>query len=288
MKFNEFENIINQVIYVSATPSAYEDEKSDGNVIEQIIRPTGLLDPEIKIHPSKGQIDHLIGEIKSCIKRNERILITTLTKKSAENLSEYLEEVNIKAKYLHYDIDTIDRVKILRGLRMKDFDVLVGINLLREGLDMPEVSLVAVVDADKEGFLRSRSTLLQVAGRAARNINGRVIFYADKITNSIKSVIEETQRRRQLQIDYNNKNGIIPKTILKSIDDIKLSTAVADERDDYFDIDQNKISEIEIENIEDIEALENLKKKMFKFARDLQFEKAALLRDKISEIENKL
>ncbi|MED5475923.1 MAG: excinuclease ABC subunit UvrB [Candidatus Neomarinimicrobiota bacterium] len=288
MKFNEFENIINQVIYVSATPSAYEDEKSDGNVIEQIIRPTGLLDPEIKIHPSKGQIDHLIGEIKSCIKRNERILITTLTKKSAENLSEYLEEVNIKAKYLHYDIDTIDRVKILRGLRMKDFDVLVGINLLREGLDMPEVSLVAVVDADKEGFLRSRSTLLQVAGRAARNINGRVIFYADKITNSIKSVIEETQRRRQLQIDHNNKNGIIPKTILKSIDDIKLSTAVADERDDYFDIDQNKISEIEIENIEDIEALENLKKKMFKFARDLQFEKAALLRDKISEIENKL
>ena len=288
MKFNEFENIINQVIYVSATPSAYEDEKSDGNVIEQIIRPTGLLDPEIKIHPSKGQIDHLIGEIKSCIKRDERILITTLTKKSAENLSEYLEEVNIKAKYLHYDIDTIDRVKILRGLRMKDFDVLVGINLLREGLDMPEVSLVAVVDADKEGFLRSRSTLLQVAGRAARNINGRVIFYADKITNSIKSVIEETQRRRQLQIDHNNKNGIIPKTILKSIDDIKLSTAVADERDDYFDIDQNKISEIEIENIEDIEALENLKKKMFKFARDLQFEKAALLRDKISEIENKL
>ncbi len=288
MKFNEFENIINQVIYVSATPSAYEDEKSDGNVIEQIIRPTGLLDPEIKIHPSKGQIDHLIGEIKSCIKRNERILITTLTKKSAENLSEYLEEVNIKAKYLHYDIDTIDRVKILRGLRMKDFDVLVGINLLREGLDMPEVSLVAVVDADKEGFLRSRSTLLQVAGRAARNINGRVIFYADKITNSIRSVIEETQRRRQLQIDHNNKNGIIPKTILKSIDDIKLSTAVADERDDYFDIDQNKISELEIENIEDIETLENLKKKMFKFARDLQFEKAALLRDKISEIENKL
>jgi len=288
MKFNEFENIINQVIYVSATPSAYEDEKSDGNVIEQIIRPTGLLDPEIKIHPSKGQIDHLIGEIKSCIKRNERILITTLTKKSAENLSEYLEEVNIKAKYLHYDIDTIDRVKILRGLRMKDFDVLVGINLLREGLDMPEVSLVAVVDADKEGFLRSRSTLLQVAGRAARNINGRVIFYADKITNSIRSVIEETQRRRQLQIDHNNKNGIIPKTILKSIDDIKLSTAVADERDDYFDIDQNKISEVEIENIEDIETLENLKKKMFKFARDLQFEKAALLRDKISEIENKL
>ena len=288
MKFNEFENIINQVIYVSATPSAYEDEKSDGNVIEQIIRPTGLLDPEIKIHPSKGQIDHLIGEIKSCIKRNERILITTLTKKSAENLSEYLEEVNIKAKYLHYGIDTIDRVKILRGLRMKDFDVLVGINLLREGLDMPEVSLVAVVDADKEGFLRSRSTLLQVAGRAARNINGRVIFYADKITNSIRSVIEETQRRRQLQIDHNNKNGIIPKTILKSIDDIKLSTAVADERDDYFDIDQNKISEVEIENIEDIETLENLKKKMFKFARDLQFEKAALLRDKISEIENKL
>ena len=163
-------------------------------------------------------------------------------KKSAENLSEYLEEVNIKAKYLHYDIDTIDRVKILRGLRMKDFDVLVGINLLREGLDMPEVSLVAVVDADKEGFLRSRSTLLQVAGRAARNINGRVIFYADKITNSIKSVIEETQRRRQLQIDYNSENGIIPKTILKSIDDIKLSTAVADERDDYFEIDQNKIN----------------------------------------------
>ena len=288
MKFDEFENVVNQVIYVSATPADYEDKKSDGNVIEQIIRPTGLLDPPIEIHPSKGQIDHLISEIKSRISNNERILITTLTKRSAEDLSEYLQEVNIKAKYLHYGIDTIDRVKILRGLRLKEFDVLVGINLLREGLDLPEVSLVAVIDADKEGFLRSRSSLLQVSGRAARNINGKVIFYADRVTKSIKSVLNETERRRKVQIQYNKKKNITPKTIFKSIEDIKLSTAVADERNDYFEANPKEIQELKMDNIEDLEALENLKKKMFKYARDLQFEKAALIRDNITEIEERL
>tara|TARA_S200000501_G_C20867068_1_gene762422 strand:+ start:3030 stop:5018 length:1989 start_codon:yes stop_codon:yes gene_type:complete len=288
MKFNEFEKAVNQVVYVSATPGNYEDEKSDGHVIEQIIRPTGLLDPPIEIYESKGQIDHLISEIKFRISNNERILITTLTKRSAEDLSEYLEEVNISAKYLHYDIDTIDRVKILRGLRLKEFDVLVGINLLREGLDIPEVSLVAVLDADKEGFLRSRSSLLQVAGRAARNINGKVIFYADRITKSMKNVIDETERRRKIQMEHNKKFGITPETVIKSIEDIKLSTAVADERNDYYEAIPEEMPELKIDNIEDIEALEKIKKKMFKYARDMQFEKAALLRDKIKEIEERL
>ncbi len=288
MKFDEFEEAVNQVVYVSATPGDYEDEKSDGHVIEQIIRPTGLLDPPIEIHPSKGQIDHLIGEIKSRISNNERILITTLTKRSAEDLSEYLEEVNIRAKYLHYDIDTIDRVKILRGLRLKEFDVLVGINLLREGLDLPEVSLVAVIDADKEGFLRSRSSLLQVSGRAARNVNGKVIFYADRVTKSMQAVMDETERRRKIQMEHNEKQGITPETVYKSVEDIKLSTAVADERNDYYEASPEEMPELKIDNVEDLEALESLKKKMFKYARDLQFEKAAMVRDKITEIEERL
>ena len=288
MKFNEFEETVNQLVFVSATPGEYEYIKSDGHVIEQIIRPTGLLDPPIEIHPSTGQIDYLISEIKSRIAVSERVLVTTLTKKSAEDLSEYLEEVNIKAKYLHYGIDTIERVKILRGLRLKEFDVLVGINLLREGLDLPEVSLVAVIDADKEGFLRSRSSLLQVSGRAARNVNGKVIFFADKITKSIQAVIDETGRRRKLQHEYNQKEGINPATIYKSVDDIKLTTSVADEKNDYYDASPEEMPELKLDNMEDLEAIESLKKKMFKYARNLQFEKAAMVRDKLTEIEERL
>ncbi len=288
MKFDEFENAVNQVIFVSATPGQHEEDRSDGRIVEQIIRPTGLLDPPVEIHPSNGQIDHLIEQIRICTDRDERVLVTTLTKRSAEDLSEYLEEVNIRAKYLHYDIDTIERVQIMRGLRLKEFDVLVGINLLREGLDLPEVSLVAVLDADKEGFLRSRSSLLQVSGRAARNINGRVIFYADKITGSMQAVLDETGRRRKIQKEHNDKHQITPKTIYKSVDDIRITTAVADERNDYFEANPEDMPELNLSNMEDLEALETLKKKMFKYARDLQFEKAALVRDEISRIEKRL
>ena len=288
MKFDEFENAVNQVIFVSATPGQHEEDRSDGRIVEQIIRPTGLLDPPVEIHPSNGQIDHLIEQIRICTDRDERVLVTTLTKRSAEDLSEYLEEVNIRAKYLHYDIDTIERVQIMRGLRLKEFDVLVGINLLREGLDLPEVSLVAVLDADKEGFLRSRSSLLQVSGRAARNINGRVIFYADKITGSMQAVLDETGRRRKIQKEHNEKHQITPKTIYKSVDDIRITTAVADERNDYFEANPEDMPELNLGNMEDLEALETLKKKMFKYARDLQFEKAALVRDEISRIEKRL
>lgn len=288
MKFDEFEHAVNQVIFVSATPGKHEDEKSDGRVVEQIIRPTGLLDPPIEVHPSHGQIDHLIEQIRICTAREERVLVTTLTKRSAEDLSEYLEELNIRAKYLHYDIDTIERVQIMRGLRLREFDVLVGINLLREGLDLPEVSLVAVLDADKEGFLRSRSSLLQVSGRAARNINGKVIFYADKITGSMQLVIDETNRRREIQNEHNDQNNITPETIYKSVDEIRITTAVADERNDYYEAKPEDMPELNLDNMEDVEALETLKKKMFKYARELQFEKAALVRDEIAHIEKRL
>ena len=288
MKFNEFINSINQMISVSATPSEWELIKSKGEYIEQIIRPTGLIDPKIKVKNTKGQIDHLISECKKCINRKERVLITTLTKRMAEDLTDYLNGVNINAEYLHSEIDSIKRVQILRSLRLGNFDVLVGINLLREGLDMPEVSLVLVLDADKEGFLRSKSSLMQVAGRAARNINGKVIFYGDKITESMKFVIDETNRRRKLQKEHNKKNKITPKTIYKSIDEIRLSTTVADENTFSKNNKELVMPEITIDNMEDQELLEFLQKKMLLYARDLQFEKAAIVRDKMSELEKKL
>ncbi len=285
MKFEDFEKRVNQIIYVSATPADYELEKTKGVIVEQIIRPTGLLDPDIIVKPSKGQIDDLIGEVKTVIARNERVLITTLTKRMAEDLTEYLMGVNIASRYIHHKTETIERIKILRSLRLAEFDVLVGINLLREGLDLPEVSKVIVLDADKEGFLRSKSSLMQVAGRAARNVHGSVIFYADRITRSMKYVMDETSRRRQVQTEYNKTHGITPETIYKSLEDIKLSTAVADEKQDYvpsekFDPNQANLAEMEVEEI-----LEELKRKMLKCARELQFEEAAILRDRISEIE---
>ena len=287
MKFDEFEKEVNQVVFVSATPGVYELEKMDGVIIEQIIRPTGLIDPEIILRKSKGQIDDLLGEIRKVVERSERVLITTLTKRMAEDLTDYLKGVNIRCEYLHSDINTIERVKILRGLRIHNFDVLVGINLLREGLDLPEVSLVVVLDADKEGFLRSRSSLIQVSGRAARNVNGKVILYADKITDSIQYLVDETARRRKLQLEYNKQNDIIPKTINKSIEEIKLSTAVADETmEDY--VDKIIIDDSTLDGMESKEMLESLNRKMLKYARDLQFENAALLRDKIKEIEESI
>jgi excinuclease ABC subunit B len=243
------------------------------------------MDPQIIIRKSKGQIDNLIGEIRKVVSRDERVLITTLTKRMAEDLTDYLKGVNIRSEYLHSDIDTIERVRILRGLRMNVFDVLVGINLLREGLDLPEVSLVIVLDADKEGFLRSRSSLIQVSGRAARNVNAKVILYGDKITDSMQYLIDETDRRRKLQTEYNIKNNIQPKTIYKSLEEIKLSTAVADESGDKYGEEKVVIDDSTLDGMESKDTLDRLKRKMLKCARDLQFEQAALLRDKIREIE---
>tara|TARA_Y100000389_G_scaffold120404_2_gene117740 strand:+ start:285 stop:2288 length:2004 start_codon:yes stop_codon:yes gene_type:complete len=286
MKFDEFEEKINQVIYVSATPSDYELLLSDQNIVKQIIRPTGLLDPEIQVHKTKGQIDFLIESIKLVVKRNERVLITTITKKSAEDLTDYLNSMGLKCQYLHSDIDSIERVKILRELRLKHFDVLIGINLLREGLDLPEVSLVAVIDADKQGFLRSKSSLMQVAGRAARNINGKVILFGDRITDAMKYLIDETNKRRKIQNDYNLENNITPKTILKNIDEIRLSTVVAD--NEMEEIINDDI-DIQIKNLDAIEIkdkVEDIKRKMLNYAKDLQFEKAALLRDQLEKLEN--
>lgn len=285
MKFEEFAATVPQLVYVSATPGEYELEKTGGEIVEQIIRPTGLLDPEIIVIPTEGQIDDLIGQIKKVIARNELVLVTTLTIRMAEDLTDYLQGVNIAARYMHNKTETIERVKILRSLRMCDFDVLVGINLLREGLDLPEVALVAVLDADKEGFLRSKSSLMQVAGRTARNVNGKVLFYGDKITASMKYVIDETNRRREVQQAYNEKHGVVPKTIYKSVEEIKLSTAVADEQHEYVSKENLDELEIDLDTIEIQDAIQSLKRKMMKCARELQFEQAALLRDKITELE---
>jgi excinuclease ABC subunit B len=285
MKFEEFDESINQLIYVSATPSDYELEKCGGVIVEQVLRPTGLLDPKIVLRPTKGQIDNLIGEVRKVVAKNERVLITTLTKRMAEDLTDYLKGVNIRAEYMHSDIKTIERVSILRGLRMQEFDVLVGINLLREGLDLPEVSLVIVLDADKEGFLRSKSSLLQVSGRAARNVNGRVILYGDKITASMQNLIDETDRRLIIQSEYNKKNGITPKTIYKSVDEIKLTTAVADAKGEYIVEEKLNIDVSTLDGMETKEILERLKRKMQKCAKDLQFEQAAILRDEIEKIK---
>ncbi len=283
MKFEEFENSIKQAVYVSATPSEYEVQKSEGMIVEQIIRPTGLLDPPIEIVKTKGQIDHLISEINMTVDRKERVLITTLTKKMAEELSDYLKNFGIKVEYLHSEIDTIERVKIIRSLRKGDFDVLVGINLLREGLDIPEVALVAVIDADKEGFLRSKTSLMQVAGRAARNINGKVVLYADKLTDSIKYLIKETKRRRKIQKAFNVKNKITPQSIVKSLEEINLSTRVADEKGEEFK--DESAADLNFDNIETVDALKMLKKNMLKASKNLQFEEAARLRDKIKELQ---
>ena len=289
LKFEEFNKIINKVVYVSATPAEYELTKTKGEFVEQVIRPTGLLDPEVTVVPTDGQIDYLIEEIKKVVKNKERILVTTLTKRMAEDLTDYLKGVGIRCEYMHSEIDTIQRVKIIRSLRMNDFDVLVGINLLREGLDLPEVSLIMVLDADKQGFLRSKSSLIQVAGRAARNINGRVILFGDQITEAMQHLIDETNRRRSIQEKYNHVNNIIPKTILKTTDQISLSTSVADEREDEMikAIDSKDIN-INFENIDKVEmddVVRSLEEKMKRAAKEMKFEVAAIYRDKIHEIK---
>src|SRR6185503_6961834 len=230
LQFGEFERLVNQSIFVSATPAEYELQKTQGVIVEQIIRPTGLVDPELIIKPVQGQVDDLLEEIRIRVERRERVLVTTLTKRMSEDLTDYLTEAGVKVRYLHSDIDALQRVEILRGLRLGAFDVLVGINLLREGLDLPEVSLVAVCDADKEGFLRSERSLIQTAGRAARHVSGRVIFYADSITDSMRRAMDETNRRRKLQLAYNEEHGIVPRGIIKSLNEVALATSIADAR----------------------------------------------------------
>ena len=287
LKFPEFENMIHQVVFVSATPADYELEKCQGVIVEQIIRPTGLLDPEISVKPSRHQIDDLIDEIAAVTERKERVLVTTLTKRMSEDLSEYLRGLGLKVRYLHSEIKALDRVGILRDLRLGNFDVLVGINLLREGLDLPEVSLVAILDADKEGFLRSARSLMQVSGRAARNINGKVIFYADEVTESMRKVIEEVGRRRQVQHDFNIANNIQPRTIYKSVEEVMLSTAVADVKPIAMQADGSSgqsDSDRYRTKMDTADLIELLRREMLTAAENLEFEKAAELRDEIARL----
>ncbi len=287
LKFDEFMQKMNQVIFVSATPSAYEIKQSGGEVVDQVIRPTGLMDPEIEVRPTKGQIDDLLEEINSRVEKKERVLVLTLTKRMAEDLTDYFQNLNIRAQYLHSEIDSLERVDILRDLRLSEFDVLVGINLLREGLDLPEVSLVAIMDADKEGFLRSEVSLLQIAGRAARNIHGKVIFYADSVTRSMRNTMDETGRRRTKQLDYNREHGIVPKTIYKSVDEIMRTTSVADIRGKYKT--KKEVREFDyMDKFTGLQLIEQLEKEMKNAAENLEFEKAARLRDDIKQLKGKL
>ncbi|CCZ18134.1 uvrABC system protein B [Clostridium sp. CAG:780] len=278
LTFEEFEERINQVVFVSATPADYEKEHSKGNVVEQIIRPTGLLDPEIEVKPVENQIDDLIEQIHDRVNKGERVLVTTLTKKMAEDLTSYLSELDIKVKYMHSDIKALERMDIIRNLRLGEFDVLVGINLLREGLDIPEVSLVAILDADKEGFLRSERSLIQTIGRAARNTNGKVIMYADELTDSMDKAISETNRRRKIQMQYNKEHGITPQTIKKDVRDSIRATIVAETSEKY-ELEENASVE---------EIINKLTEEMLKHAEKMEFEEAAKLRDKIKELEKSI
>ena len=288
MKIEEFHAKQNQVVYVSATPAARELEMSNGLVVEQVIRPTGLLDPIVEVRESHGQVDDLIGEIRSRADKNERVLVTTLTKRMAEDLSEYLRGVNLRVRYLHSEIDTLERVKILRDLRLGEFDVLVGINLLREGLDLPEVSLVAVIDADKEGFLRSKSSLMQVAGRAARHVNGQVILYANRVSDAMDYLIKESSRRRKVQEAYNSKHNIVPTTVIKSKDQIMGSTTVADsiheeQTEPYVSRKGDDFSKMDRRL-----AVDMMRQEMLEAADNLDFERAARLRDEIDKMKKEL
>ena len=288
LKYDEFFPCQNQLLFTSATPSHRELELCSGVVVEQLLRPTGLLDPEVDIRETRGQIDDLVGEIRCRARRKERILVTTLTKRMAEDLTEYLNGLQMRVRYLHSDIDTLERVKILRELRMGDFDVLVGINLLREGLDLPEVSLVAVLDADKEGFLRSKSSLMQVAGRAARNVEGLVILYGDKTTEAMDYLVRETKRRRSLQHNYNKKHGIKPTTIYKSMDEIMVSTSVADSAHNEEILNTPAFRKDQMSNLDREMILVELRKAMLEHAENMEFEQAARIRDEIEEFEKEM
>lgn len=294
MKFEEFEEVLGQTIFVSATPGDYELEKCEGVFVEQIIRPTGIIDPEVEVRPIKNQIDDLLDEITNRTRRSERVLVTTLTKRMAEDLTDYLSSFGVKVRYMHSEIETLERIEILRGLRLGEFDVLIGINLLREGLDLPEVSLVAVLDADKEGFLRSERSLIQTAGRAARNANGKVILYADKITGSMERMMEETERRRVIQTAYNEENGIIPQTIYKSIDEVKQGTLIADhnvggELSGYsLNEEAMFVADPEMDYLspeQKVALIAQYTQEMEQAAENLEFERAAELRDIIIRLE---
>ena len=280
LRFEEFEKMVNQAIYVSATPGDYELEKVHGEVIEQIIRPTGLLDPEVEVRPTMGQIDDLVDEIRERIERNERTLITTLTVRMAEDLTAYLKNMDFKVAWLHHEVTTIERTEIIQDLRKGKYDVLVGINLLREGLDIPEVSLIAILDADKEGFLRSERSLIQIIGRAARNAQGKVIMYADQITQSMRKALDETARRREIQIAYNEAHGITPKTIIKPIHDVVRSKETKEMTAAYMK------KKKKMGKKDKAKMLENIEKEMKEAARVLDFERAAQLRDILIELRN--
>lgn len=285
LTFEEFERRTNQIVYVSATPGPYELTKAGGVVVEQVIRPTGLTDPEVEVRPVRGQIDDLLHEIRLRAEKNERVLVTTLTKRMAEDLAEYYTEVGVKCRYLHSEVETLDRIKILRGLRRGEFDVLIGINLLREGLDLPEVSLVAILDADKEGFLRSGDSLIQTIGRAARHINGRAMLYADVVTDSMKRAIGETNRRREIQVRYNQENNITPQSIIKPVD----MTLVAISEADYVKVAEEEQEEIMTEDPEKLaEIIAKLESEMREAAKRFEFERAAELRDKARELRAKV
>jgi len=282
LTFTEFEHRVKQAIYVSATPGPYELEKSQRRVVEQIIRPTGLMDPKLILRKASGQVDDLLGEIRKRAERGERVLVTTLTKKMAEDLTDYYSNIGVRARYLHSDIDTLERVEIIRDLRLGNFDVLIGVNLLREGLDLPEVSLVAILDADREGFLRSERSLIQTAGRAARNVNGEVILYADTITSSMQKAIEETERRRKIQNDYNKKRKITPETVKSNIKDILSSLYEAD----YWTV--AAVQEEKAEYGYDEETVKKLEEEMREAAKRLEFERAAKIRDRMREIKGRI
>ncbi|MBW3530102.1 excinuclease ABC subunit UvrB [Shewanella sp. NKUCC06_TVS] len=288
LKFEEFEQLMPQTIYVSATPSAYELEKSKGEIAEQVVRPTGLLDPELEVRPVGTQVDDLLSEIAKRVAVNERVLVTTLTKRMSEDLTEYLDEHGVKVRYLHSDIDTVERVEIIRDLRLGKFDVLVGINLLREGLDMPEVSLVCILDADKEGFLRSERSLIQTIGRAARNVNGKVILYADRITNSMEKAIGETDRRRERQRAHNLKHGITPKGVVKRITDVMDVDDGRDSKAVYGKVAEPKSHYHKADAAELSHQIDQLEKKMHEHARNLEFEQAAAIRDEVKHLRDLL
>jgi excinuclease ABC subunit B len=282
LRFEEFESLANQTIYTSATPADYELGKAGKRVIEQIIRPTGLVDPEVEVKPIAGQVDDLMEEIRIRAVRKERVLVTTLTKKMAEDLAEFLESSGVKVRYMHSEIDAIERVEILRGLRLGEFDVLVGINLLREGLDLPEVSLVAILDADKEGFLRSERSLIQTSGRAARHLAGKVIFYADHMTDSMKRALAEMNRRRKVQLEYNAKHGITPQSIVKSIEQVMLATAVADSKQE---VAKEELSAYQVSGLSKEEIMAQLERSMFEAAAAMDYERAAVLRDELRRMK---
>ena len=289
LRFDEFEALVGQTIYVSATPSEFEIRAANGVLVEQLIRPTGLVDPAIQVRPVDGQVDDLLGEIRLRVEREERVLVTTLTKRMAEDLTDYLSEMGVRVRYLHSDIDAIKRMEILRGLRLAEFDVLVGINLLREGLDLPEVSLVAVLDADKEGFLRSETSLIQTAGRAARHIGGDVILYADTMTGSMRRAIEETNRRREKQMNWNTEHGITPRSIVKSVEQVRLTTQVADAPATFAkDPEKDLVSPLELARMSPEELIRELEHEMLACAARLEFEQAASLRDRIDELKERV